>query len=246
MNDPNNQKLITYFKDPSAFILECCPVSHPIYGTIPFNLYQHQFLILDALIELRNSKTHNIFALKKARQMGVTSVLLSYALWCVIFKRSCSVAIVASHGPRLHLNNLKRIYYNLPPFILKLVGINSFYQKEIIFDNGSKIKFINGATDTCSESFDLCIIDEAAFCLDADFYQCLFPCTKKMFLAGTPTGKDSLFYCIWNSLAPENKLTIPMSLKVSQGVLAATDLLKFKDSLTPTNYSREIEAEFTD
>lgn len=238
------QKFRAYSKDPYLFISECCKLSDPIYGLIPIKIRQYQSLVISDLEYLEESKTYRLAALAKGRQLGITSITFCYALWRLIFKRNYTIGLVSQS--QVSLSVFGRLYTDLPQFIKDLCPIFVSTKKAINFENGSRLLLIKHFDDVHSTSFDLGLVDEAALCLNKMLYECMFPNFKKLYVFGTPTFTDTTFYSIWNSLPPEQKRTITIEAKITEGVMTEHQLDVLTRKMDQTSYSREIMGIFCD
>lgn len=238
------QKFRAYSKDPYLFISECCKLNDPIRGLIPFKLRQYQALVVSDLEFLEQSRTYSLAALAKGRQLGITSITLCYVLWRLIFRRDFIIGLI-SQSP-ISLSIFGRIYKDLPQFIKDFCPIVYSTNNRYLFANGSKLLLVKSFHDIKGQGFDLGLVDEAALCLNKMLYECMFPNFKKLYVFGTPTFTDTTFYSIWNSLPPEQKRTITVEAKITEGVMTEHQLDVLTRKMDQTSYSREIMGIFCD
>lgn len=124
---------------------------------------------------------HDRILINSARQMGITSVLMSYALQKINNFDNYSVLHVNANLAQAaaFLGKLKLSYYNLP-FSVKQKDIQN-NKRCLCLENGSKI-LASSATSNSGKGFalDLVIIDNAAFISDlSDLYAAVVPTLKE-------------------------------------------------------------------
>lgn len=131
-------------------------VNHPLKGNVPFNLETHQ---MDMLYRLLESK-FNIFA--KARQLGVTSLMLAYSIHESIYNSNHVTFIVVNSSTSVH-----SIGDRLRGMIAKGISPNdivSMGRGEVRFSSGSIIRIVPpDITMMKSWTIDHLIFDEACF-----------------------------------------------------------------------------------
>lgn len=102
-------------------------------GLISFKPYNFQKKIIKTIHENRFS------ICKIARQAGKSTATIAYLLWCVLFNREYSVAMLANKlsTAKELLSKLKVAYENLPKWMQQ--GIIEWNKTSIVLENGSKI-----------------------------------------------------------------------------------------------------------
>jgi hypothetical protein len=173
-------------------------VEHPTQGIIPFNLYQFQERTLEELIKYR----FNIIL--KSRQMGISTLVASYALMKMMFNESYKVLVIATTQPTaINLIRKVKIMYNKLPSWFKstytAVGDNKL---EFSLSNGSSIQAVSSNPDAArSYSLSLLIIDEAAF---VDRMEDIWAAAQltlaeggSAILLSTPNGVGNVFHRLW-------------------------------------------------
>ena len=147
-------------KDPIYFIINYCQIIDPIKGLVPLLLHDYQEDVIKQYIAYR----FNIVL--KARQLGISTITVAYALWLMLFHGEKNIRIITANQITATniIKRLKRMFYNLPDWMRQIVEVKIDNRKEFSFDNDSQIKVDRASTcDGCGESLSLLIIDEAAY-----------------------------------------------------------------------------------
>lgn len=132
-------------------------------GIIPMVLEPYQKSLLKSFVDDKYVIT------VKARQLGVSTSLMFYALWFSIFSTGKRVLIVAHRRESAEefIVKLKTAYEFLPEWLKPPCTLYS--KSEVEFDTKSKIKAItSNANAARSFSATLVLLDEAAFIKDCD------------------------------------------------------------------------------
>lgn len=132
-------------------------------GAIPFRLWPGQ---RDALASIAESQRSIVL---KARQLGLTWLVLAYALWVCLYRRN-SLCVVYSLGKEEAVEAIDRarfLYDHLPPWVKRFGVVPSLTRDrrgELGFANGSILR-AKAATQRAGRSFTatLVIMDEMAF-----------------------------------------------------------------------------------
>ncbi len=147
-------------KSPSYFIKNYFEIKSATKGTVNFDLYTFQEY------QLRMFEKHNHLVTVKARQMGMTTLSVAYAMWTMIFKNQNMNVLFVCHSTEAknHTMNIFRFAYdNLPEEFKIGLLTNNHYKIEI--ENGSKFHAVSSLlTCGCSECYNMVIVDEAGFC----------------------------------------------------------------------------------
>jgi hypothetical protein len=152
------REIIRCGKDPVYFITNFARISHPIQGTIQFNLYPFQQQMVKDFV------SHRFVVVNKGRQLGLSTTSAAYVAWLMLFYREKSILVVATKlGTAANLvRKVKSIIKNLPPWLavtkIKFDNKNSFE-----LENGSWVKASSTSGDAGrSEALSLLVVDEAA------------------------------------------------------------------------------------
>lgn len=146
------------YNDPAYFIKTYCFIYDPVGEWIPFELWPAQ---VDAL---RVVHSNRLAVILKARQLGVTWLVLGYALWTMIFRPAATVLLFSRRDDEarylLSDERLKGMYKRLPAWMLSGHGTVMDNAHEWSLSNGSVARaFPSTAGDSYTAT--LAIIDEA-------------------------------------------------------------------------------------
>lgn len=168
-------------------------IEHPTRGKIEFNLYPFQER---TLLQLQQ---HRLTVIGKSRQMGISTLVGSFALLEMIFKSNYKVLIIATTQDvaKNLLHKVRIMYSNLPVWLRPKVVDDSKLQ--LSFTNGSSIKAVSSSKHAGrSEALSLLIIDEAAFIERIDDIwtasQLTLATGGSAILLSTPNGQGNLFH----------------------------------------------------
>src|SRR5574343_4605 len=181
-------------KDPVYFIRNYVKIQHPTRGSVPFELYDYQLEMIDAV------HNHKDTILLCSRQLGKTTVVSMYILWMTTFQEDV-VAIIASkamsHATEI-MSRIKYAYEELPDWLQ--AGCKFYNRTSIEFDNGSKIKSEATTEKTGrGSSPTIVFLDEIAFIskrIQDELWASLAPALStggKFVLTSTPNGDDELY-----------------------------------------------------
>lgn len=132
-------------------------------GIIPFEIEQYQD---DLLKSFQNDK---YVIVNKSRQLGVSTVLVFYALWFSIFStgKRCLVVAHRRESAEEFITKLKTAYEFLPDWLKPSCTLYS--KSTVEFDTKSVVKAITSNPHAArSFSATVFLVDEAAFIDDAD------------------------------------------------------------------------------
>ncbi len=194
--------------------------SHPSYfakqmlGIIPYG-YQH--MILNLFKDKENPKDqrrkNDRVIICKSRQIGISVCLACLAIWYAWCNKSPSGVFkdtkvgIISRDDRAAvklMGMIQKIVWNSPYDIGNLVKKdqkNSLSKKEIHFRNGW-VKCFPPTRAAAGETFDILILDEAAFVEDEILIEVLEPTVAavngKIILSSTPNGQSGYFFEIFD------------------------------------------------
>lgn len=185
-------------QDPVYFITKYVKIQHPTKGCVPFELYDYQLEMIDAV---HNNKDTILLC---SRQLGKTTVVSMYILWWTTFHDDIK-AIIASkamnHATEI-MSRIKYAYEELPDWLK--AGCKFYNRTSIEFDNGSKIKCEATSEKTGrGDSPTIIFLDEIAFIskrIQDELWASLAPALStggKFVLTSTPNGDDELFASLW-------------------------------------------------
>lgn len=159
--------LAQYRDDPGRFINDLIIIDDAQPGedtadlaTMPFHLWDAQKELLGAVVSER------LLLILKARQLGISWLLLAYALWLCLF-RAGRLALVFSIGQAEANEMLRRVhvmYWRLPPEVRSaLPSVLKDNTEEMAWDNGSRVLSLP-ARKTAGSGYtaSLVILDEFA------------------------------------------------------------------------------------
>lgn len=142
---------------------------------------------------------------KLSRQVGKSTALNAYAVWCTTFKDGYKI-LSAAHKAKAASNNMKTfklMIERLPTWIQ--VGVSIWNMERIEFENGSLYAIETTTEDSGrSGTYSLVILDEFAFVDDNianEFYGAVYPTiasgkTTKLAIISTPNGMNT-YYEMW-------------------------------------------------
>lgn len=158
---------------------------------------------------------------KLPRQVGKSTSVAMYIVWCIIFKDNYSVGIAAdkSDTAKEIMDRIKTAYENLPLWIQQ--GVEAWNVKSIELENGSRVIVSTTTPKTFrGQSHNMILLDEFAHVernIADPFFTSIYPVitsgTKtKMVIISTPKGMNH-FHKLWNE-ATEGKSTFkPVEIK---------------------------------
>lgn len=197
LKDVIKQEYLKSAMDPSYCFGKYCNIAHPVQGKIKFKLYDFQ---KDTLSQFQKN-SYNIVL--KARQMGISTLVAAYVLWCMIFKNDFKVIVIATNQKtaRNLVKKVQLMYEGLPSWLKSDAKIVENNKLTMTFSNGSGIDALSSSSSAArSEAVSLLIIDEAAF---IENFKALWASSKMTLATGgdcillsTPNGLNE-FHTIW-------------------------------------------------
>lgn len=175
------------------------PQGDGTHAAIPFRLWPAQTQVLWQLMRERQ------VLILKARQLGISWLLCSYALWLCLFHPG-RVVLLFSRGQAEAdelLRRIKALYQRLPDWLrAALPRVTTDNTAEFAFGNGSRVQSFP-ATEHAGRSFtaSLVIMDEFAFMQwAAKLYTAVKPTVDgggQLVILSTANGKSNLFADLW-------------------------------------------------
>lgn len=171
---------------------------------IPLVLYPCQKRVIDSIENNRNT------AVISARQMGKTTVLSAYALWCVLFKPGYSVGLFCNKEETASwtMRGVLAMLDNIPAWMKP--GVQQSSKNVLTFDNVSRLLIKGSKTDGARGcAYNLILLDEFAFFNNPEeFFLSVYPIISssrsgKFVVASTPGGGGSRFHQIVSG-TPDN------------------------------------------
>jgi intein/homing endonuclease len=146
-------------KDPVYFFNKYVKIQHPTKGSIKFSTYDFQDGVVKDFLK------HRLNIVLKARQLGLSTITASFALWMVLFQQNTNILVIAT-DLRTAINFIRKCKFmlnNLPDWLV-LGEISSETKQSIETSRGSILKAVPTSDSAGrSEALSLLIIDEAAF-----------------------------------------------------------------------------------
>jgi hypothetical protein len=184
---------------PLYFARNFIKIQHPVHGSMPFEPYGYQELLIAAYAENKQCIA------MLPRQMGKTTCAVAYLLWYTMFMNDSQVLIAAHkyEGARDIMDRYRFAYENLPDFVR--AGVYSYNRNTIEFDNGSRIQATTTTENTGrGKSLSLIYCDEFAFVQPPEkakeFWTALSPTLStggKCIITSTPNSDEDQFALIW-------------------------------------------------
>jgi hypothetical protein len=184
--------------NPIYFINNYCKVAKGGVGLVNLKLFDYQYPMLESFIE------HDKSIVVAPRQCGKSTTFAAYALWCILFKQSYTVAILANKlsVAKEILDRVQNMFLNVPRFLQQ--GVLSFSKTSMELENKSKI-FVSTTSASGIRGFaiDLVFLDEFAHIQDHianDFFTSTYPTISatggKLIIVSTPKGMNH-FHKMW-------------------------------------------------
>jgi hypothetical protein len=158
LQGPERRAWMLCHLSPAYFIYKFCRIDDKISREwVPFTLWQEQYHTLKTLY------TNQQVIILKARQLGLTWLVICRALWMMIFQPGCGILLFSRRQDEASdlLDRLRGVHQRLPDFL----------QQELTVDNTRELRF--GQKDSWARAFSttkhsgrsysatLAIIDEA-------------------------------------------------------------------------------------
>lgn len=155
---PEDAEIVRCRVNPSWFVWHHCRVKDEQSGRyVPFHMWPAQQEVLEGLHENR------LAVLLKARQLGITTVVICYAVWLAIFRPHSTILLFSKTQKESHdlIKRIRVLIRQLPPW-LQPKGFVTDASSEIELTNGSKfIAFASRSSGGDSFTASLVIVDEA-------------------------------------------------------------------------------------
>lgn len=169
------------------------------HGVIKFKLRDFQKEFLD--------KVHNNPKIigKLARQVGKTTSVSSYIVWCLCFKKDFNIGIVANTSALTSeiVGMIKQMFELLPAFLKP--GVKVWNARSITLSNGCRIiSAVASGSALRGRTINLLLCDEVGFIDETKikaFFDSVMPALSsgkntKIILISTPNGYNT-FYNLW-------------------------------------------------
>lgn len=233
--------------DPVYFIKTYVKIVNVDRGLINFEMWPFQE-------EMVKTFHLNRFSISKMpRQVGKTTTAAGYMLWCVLFQKNFSVAILANKGDLAQdiLSRIQYAYEYLPVWLQQ--GIVLWNKRRIELENGSKISsFATSNSGVRGGTYNLIFLDEFAFVpqnMATDFFTSTYPVitsgqTTKVIIVSTPYGLNH-FYKMWVDATEGRSLYKPM--EVHWSMVPGRDEKWREETIRNTSeeqFRQEFEVEF--
>jgi phage FluMu gp28-like protein len=213
------KEIIRCGKDPVYFMQKYVKIQHPTRGLIPFETYPFQET---CVADFENNRFNIIL---KSRQLGLSTLSASYALWMGIFQRDKNILVIATklNVAMNFIRKVKTMLRSLPKWLV-LPEVIADNKQTIEFSHGSVIKAIPTSDDAGrSEALSLLIVDEAAFVKNFDtLWMGLYPTLStggRAIVLSTPNGVGGQYYKLYtDAVQGENEFNpINQSHKLTLG-----------------------------
>ena len=234
-------------KDPVYFIKTYVKIVNVDHGLVPFDMWPFQQ-------EMVKGFHINRFSIAKMpRQVGKTTTVAGYMLWCVLFNDDYKIAILANKGDlaRDILGRIKYAYEYLPIWMQQ--GILEWNKGNIVLENGSEISaYATNASGVRGGTYNLVFLDEFAFVpqnIAAEFFTSTYPVissgrTTKVIIVSTPHGLNQ-FYKMWTDAVEQRSLYVPF--EVHWSMVPGRDAAWREETIRNTSeeqFRQEFECEF--
>jgi hypothetical protein len=162
-----------------------------------FDLYSYQNEILDTLIN------EDMIISLKARQIGMTTIAVGYAMWHAIFHDDSPWLFVSrtQDAATKMLNRGMYAFNRLPPWMKRRIGVpKTLTQQYITLPNGSSVESVPATASTGrGDSVYGAILDEVAF---MDYAESIWGAVEplvygKVMLVSTANGMGNFFHEGW-------------------------------------------------
>lgn len=234
-------------KDPVYFIKTYVKIVNVDRGLVPFEMWPFQE-------EMVKGFHINRFSISKMpRQVGKTTTVAGYMLWCVLFNDDYKIAILANKGDlaRDILGRIKYAYEYLPIWMQQ--GILEWNKGNIVLENGSEISaYATNASGVRGGTYNLVFLDEFAFVpqnIASEFFTSTYPVissgkTTKVIIVSTPHGLNQ-FYKMWTDAVEKRSLYVPF--EVHWSMVPGRDETWREETIRNTSeeqFRQEFECEF--
>lgn len=196
LKDVIKQEYVKCAVDPNYCFGKYCNIVKIGAGKMKFKLYDFQ---KSTLTQFQKNK-YNIVL--KARQMGISTLVAAYALWCMIFKNDFKVIVIATNQAtaRNLIKKIQLMYEGLPSWLKPSIKENN--KLGMSFMNGSEVRALSSAGSAArSEAASLLIVDEAAFIENfKEVWSAAMPTLATggdCLILSTPNGIGNQFHTLW-------------------------------------------------
>lgn len=201
--------------DPIYFMKKYVWIQTNEMGRSLFLLYPFQ----EKVLHLFDNNDRNIVL--KSRQLGITTLIAGFALWCMIFNKDYKVlALAPTQEKAIHiLDKVVFAYENLPAWFRSGdCEAKEKNKKTLALNNGSVIKALTGSSDSARGfTGNLLVIDEAAFIDNAEELwgssQQTLAMGGRAIILSTPNGHGNFFHKSWIAAESSNNDFLPIKLK---------------------------------
>lgn len=232
--------------DPVYFITKYVKIQHPTKGSVPFELFDYQLEMIDAI---HNNKDTILLC---SRQLGKTTVVSMYILWWTTFHEDIKAIIASkamSHATEI-MSRIKYAYEELPDWLK--AGCKFYNRTSIEFDNGSRIKSEATTEKTGrGDSPTIVFLDEIAFIskrIQEELWASLAPALStggKFVLTSTPNGDDELYANLWRGAMSGQNSFFPLKVLWYQHPDRGPEYYEeMKGKLGPIKARQELDCEF--
>jgi hypothetical protein len=192
-------ELVRCRKDPIYFIRTYVKIISLDEGVIPFRMWPFQ----EEFVKTINK--HRFTIAKMPRQVGKTQTSASYILWCMLFKKAYTIAILGMKMEQAQeiMDRIQMSYENLPFWLQN--GVVTWNKRSVELENGSKV-FASATSGGAirGKSVNLVYLDEFAHIerkLQQKFFTSTYPVISsgkntKVIITSTPNGYEQ-FAKIW-------------------------------------------------
>lgn len=186
-------------KDPIYFIKKYVKIISLDHGVISFAMWPFQERFVNEV------EANRFVIAKMPRQVGKTQTSASYILWCILFKKAYTVAILANKMDQAQeiMDRIQMSYENLPMWLQN--GVVTWNKRRVELENGSKV-FASATSSSAirGKSVNLVYLDEFAHIdrnLQLKFFTSTYPVISsgkktKVIITSTPNGYEQ-FAKIW-------------------------------------------------
>jgi terminase large subunit-like protein len=224
----------------SQFISDFCWLMAPTLGVVPFQLYDYQKEILQAI------QDHPIVFVLTARQMGLSSLMAAYMLYESFKKPNQNILFIGLKNQvcRDHLHQINFMYDRLPE-ALRAQKINNS-ANSIEFSNGSRISAHPAVRSIHGLSLDLIVIDQFALVHD-DVAKELWSSAKACMRTGgrvvvpTTPGRGQFFTQTWDDTKNIHKIELPYLRHPDRNIKWGE---KHRPLMSDKDFMREYECQF--
>lgn len=184
-------------------------IRHPERGRIKFEMFEAQVETIESWLTTRYS------LILKARQIGFSTLVATYAFWLTFFYRDRPVLLL-SRTEREAIKLLQKAKYGaqfLPDWMKYKGPPMNQTQTKMEFSNGSYVESLPSASDPArGESAYLIVVDELAFLPNSnEAWSAIEPVADvggRVIMLSTANGEGNLFHQLWvGARAKANRFT---------------------------------------